>query len=65
MFVISVFAGIFFCFLQITVSEINQPETLCSQLFLAENESNARKWITLLEELKKVLGKTEVSENKV
>ena len=47
------------------MSEISQPETICSQLLLAENESSARKWVTLLQELKKVLDKTDLPEKKV
>ena len=47
------------------MSEITQPETICSQLLLADNENNARKWVTLLQELKKVLDKTDAPEKKV
>ena len=52
-------------FLQITMSEISQPETICSQLFLAEDEGSARKWVKILQELKKVLEKADVAEKKV
>ncbi|XP_065052228.1 serine/threonine-protein kinase MRCK alpha-like isoform X1 [Rhopilema esculentum] len=52
------------CIFKITISELNQPETICSQLLLAENEQSARKWVSLLHELKKVLDKTEVDEPK-
>ena len=47
------------------MSEISQPETICSQLFLAEDEGSARKWVKILQELKKVLEKADAAEKKV
>jgi len=53
------------CIFKITMSEISQPETICSQLFLAEDEGSARKWVKILQELKKVLEKADAAEKKL
>eukprot|EP00794_Sanderia_malayensis_P017614 gene17614-19368_t len=47
------------CIFKISMCELNQPETIYNVLVLADNESSARKWVSLLQELKKVLEKTE------